>query len=789
MIVELTEEDIKFKYITPAIENVGWDKDNVFYEYYITNGAVQVRGDKVTRGKRKKADYVLTYGVNKKPLAIIEAKKMNYSIGHGMPQAMEYAQMLDVKFAYSSNGKGFIEYDFFTGKTREIKLEEFPTPEQLWKRYIEGEKLDKDMLSVVQEAYYVDPLANKKPRYYQQVAIDRTVEAVAKNQKRILLVMATGTGKTYTAFQIVYRLTKAKKVNRVLYLADRNILIDQTIVQDFKPFEKVITKVKNRHLDSSYEIYMSLYQQLVGENGEEIFRAFKPEFFDLIIVDECHRGSAKEDSQWRTILEYFNSAVQIGLTATPKETKEISNLAYFGEPIYTYSLKQGIADGFLAPYKVIRVNIDRDSEGWRPYKGQFDKNGLQIEDKLYLGKDFDKNLIIDERTQEVAKRITKWLKENGRYSKTIVFCVDIEHAERMRQALINENSDIMKANPNYIMRITGDNKEGKAMLDYFIDPSEKYPTIVTTSKLMTTGVDAKTCKLIVLENNINSIIEFKQIIGRGTRLNPDYDKNYFTIMDFRGVTRLFADPNFDGDPIVIIEDDGKDENTSTNTTEETGEDIASEDGDIFTPPMVHEGKVKYHVDNVDVNIVNERVQYLDANGKLITESVVDFTKKNVRKEYASLDEFINAWSSTAKKQVILEELAKHNVSIDELYKATGKNDIDEFDLILHIVYDQKPLTRKERINNVKKRDYFAKYSPVCREVLDALMEQYKNEGIREIQNLQVLRNKNFAKWGTAPKIVKMFGGKEKYFQAVDELTSLIYNNETSANQGNNIYNL
>lgn len=775
MIVELTEEDIKFKYITPAIENVGWDKDNVFYEYYITNGAVQVRGDKVTRGKRKKADYVLTYGVNKKPLAIIEAKKMNYSIGHGMPQAMEYAQMLDVKFAYSSNGKGFIEYDFFTGKTREIKLEEFPTPEQLWKRYIEGEKLDKDMLSVVQEAYYVDPLANKKPRYYQQVAIDRTVEAVAKNQKRILLVMATGTGKTYTAFQIVYRLTKAKKVNRVLYLADRNILIDQTIVQDFKPFEKVITKVKNRHLDSSYEIYMSLYQQLVGENGEEIFRAFKPEFFDLIIVDECHRGSAKEDSQWRTILEYFNSAVQIGLTATPKETKEVSNLAYFGEPIYTYSLKQGIADGFLAPYKVIRVNIDRDSEGWRPYKGQFDKNGLQIEDKLYLGKDFDKNLIIDERTQEVAKRITKWLKENGRYSKTIVFCVDIEHAERMRQALINENSDIMKANPNYIMRITGDNKEGKAMLDYFIDPSEKYPTIVTTSKLMTTGVDAKTCKLIVLENNINSIIEFKQIIGRGTRLNPDYDKNYFTIMDFRGVTRLFADPNFDGDPIVIIEDDGKDENTSTNTTEETGEDIASEDGDIFTPPMVHEGKVKYHVDNV--------------NGKLITESVVDFTKKNVRKEYASLDEFINAWSSTAKKQVILEELTKHNVSIDELYKATGKNDIDEFDLILHIVYDQKPLTRKERINNVKKRDYFAKYSPVCREVLDALMEQYKNEGIREIQNLQVLRNKNFAKWGTAPKIVKMFGGKEKYFQAVDELTSLIYNNEISANQVNNIYNL
>lgn len=788
MSVDLTEEDIKFKYITPAIEKSGWDKDNVFYEYCITNGAVQVRGNKVTRGSRKKADYVLTYGINKKPLAIIEAKKMNYSIGHGMPQAMEYAQMLDVKFAYSSNGKGFVEYDFFTGKTKALKLEEFPTPEQLWERYIKGENLNKNMLDVVQEAYYIDPLANKKPRYYQQVAIDRTVEAVAKNQKRILLVMATGTGKTYTAFQIVYRLIKANKVNRVLYLADRNILIDQTIGQDFKPFEKVITKVKNRHLDSAYEIYMSLYQQLVGENGEEIFRQFKPEFFDLIIVDECHRGSAREDSQWRTILNYFKDAVQIGLTATPKETKDVSNQSYFGEPIYTYSLKQGIADGFLAPYKVIRVNIDRDIDGWRPYKGQFDKNGLQIEDKLYLGKDFDKNLIIDERTQEVAKRITKWLKENGRYSKTIVFCVDIEHAERMRQALANENSDIMKVNPKYIMRITGDNREGKAMLDYFIDPSEKYPTIVTTSKLMTTGVDAKTCKLIVLENNINSIIEFKQIIGRGTRLNPDYDKNYFTIMDFRGVTRLFSDPNFDGDPIVIIDDDGKDKDDDTDNVEKTGEDTSNEGNNTFTEPVVNDGKVKYHVDNVDVNIINERVQYLDANGKLITESVVDFTKKNVRKEYASLDEFINAWSSTAKKQVILEELSKHNVSIDELYKVTGKKDIDEFDLILHIVYDQKPLTRKERINNVKKRDYFAKYSPVCREVLDALMEQYMNEGIREIQNLQVLRNKNFAKWGSAPKIVKMFGGKEKYFKAVDELTSLIYDSEISTNQGNNVYN-
>ncbi len=788
MAVNLTEEDVKFRYITPAIEKAGWHKEDIFYEYYITKGAVQVHGNSVTRGAAKKADYILTYGVVKQPLAVVEAKQMKFPVGYGMNQAMEYAQMLDIKFAYSSNGKGFIEYDFFTGKTKELKIDEFPEPQELWQRYCVGKELDEETEKIVQEPYYIDTFNNKKPRYYQRIAIDRTIEAIAKNQKRILLVMATGTGKTYTAFQIVYRLIRAKKVNRVLYLADRNILIDQTIGQDFKPFEKVITKVKNRHLDSAYEIYMSLYQQLVGENGEEIFRQFKPEFFDLIIVDECHRGSAREDSQWRTILNYFKDAVQIGLTATPKETKDVSNQSYFGEPIYTYSLKQGIADGFLAPYKVIRVNIDRDIDGWRPYKGQFDKNGLQIEDKLYLGKDFDKNLIIDERTQEVAKRITKWLKENGRYSKTIVFCVDIEHAERMRQALANENSDIMKVNPKYIMRITGDNREGKAMLDYFIDPSEKYPTIVTTSKLMTTGVDAKTCKLIVLENNINSIIEFKQIIGRGTRLNPDYDKNYFTIMDFRGVTRLFSDPNFDGDPIVIIDDDGKDKDDDTDNVKKTGEDTSNEGNNTFTEPVVNEGKVKYHVDNVDVNIINERVQYLDANGKLITESVVDFTKKNVRKEYASLDEFINAWSSTAKKQVILEELSKHNVSIDELYKATGKKDIDEFDLILHIVYDQKPLTRKERINNVKKRDYFAKYSSVCREVLDALMEQYMNEGIREIQNLQVLRNKNFAKWGSAPKIVKMFGGKEKYFKAVDELTSLIYDSEISTNQGNNVYN-
>lgn len=778
MAVNLTEEDVKFRYITPAIEKAGWHKEDIFYEYYITKGAVQVHGNSVTRGAAKKADYILTYGVVKQPLAVVEAKQMKFPVGYGMNQAMEYAQMLDIKFAYSSNGKGFIEYDFFTGKTKELKIDEFPTPQELWQRYCVGKELDEETEKIVQEPYYIDIFNNKKPRYYQRIAIDRTIEAIAKNQKRILLVMATGTGKTYTAFQIVYRLIRAKKVNRVLYLADRNILIDQTIGQDFKPFEKVITKVKNRHLDSSYEIYMSLYQQLVGDNGEEIFRQFKPEFFDLIIVDECHRGSARADSQWRAVLNYFKDAVQIGLTATPKETKQVSNQSYFGEPVYTYSLKQGIADGFLAPYKVIRINIDRDSEGWRPYKGQIDLNGQEIEDRVYTGTDFDKNLIIDERTKEVARRITRWLKENGRYSKTIVFCVDVGHAERMRQALINENSDIMKVNSNYIMRITGDNKEGKEKLDYFIDPVEKYPTIVTTSKLMTTGVDAKTCKLIVLENNINSIIEFKQIIGRGTRLNPDYGKNFFTIMDFRGVTRLFSDPDFDGEPITIIDGNNplpKDGQDTDNTETEPDEPV-------FTPPEVHEVKEKYHVNGVDVNIVSERVQYLDADGKLITESLVDYSKKNIRKEYASLNEFINKWNETAKKQVIIEELEKHNISLEELKKATGRDDLDEFDLILHIAYDQKPLTRKERIANVKKKNYFGKYSETCRQVLDALMEEYMDEGITEIQNPQVLRNNKFAKWGSMVKIAKLFGGKKQYFEAVDELTDLIYAQDMPQNK-------
>ena len=778
MAVNLTEEDVKFRYITPAIEKAGWHKEDIFYEYYITKGAVQVHGNSVTRGAAKKADYILTYGVVKQPLAVVEAKQMKFPVGYGMNQAMEYAQMLDIKFAYSSNGKGFIEYDFFTGKTKELKIDEFPTPQELWQRYCVGKELDEETEKIVQEPYYIDTFNNKKPRYYQRIAIDRTIEAIAKNQKRILLVMATGTGKTYTAFQIVYRLIRAKKVNRVLYLADRNILIDQTIGQDFKPFEKVITKVKNRHLDSSYEIYMSLYQQLVGDNGEEIFRQFKPEFFDLIIVDECHRGSAKDDSQWRAVLNYFKDAVQIGLTATPKETKEVSNQSYFGEPVYTYSLKQGIADGFLAPYKVIRINIDRDSEGWRPYKGQIDLNGQEIEDRVYTGTDFDKTLIIDERTKEVAKRITRWLKENGRYSKTIVFCVDIGHAERMRQALINENSDIMKVNPNYIMRITGDNKEGKAKLDYFIDPVEKYPTIVTTSKLMTTGVDAKTCKLIVLENNINSIIEFKQIIGRGTRLNPDYGKNFFTIMDFRGVTRLFSDPDFDGEPITVIDGD----NSLPKDRQDTGSTETEPDEPVFTPPEVHEVKEKYHVNGVDVNIVSERVQYLDADGKLITESLIDYSKKNIRREYASLNDFINVWSQTAKKQVIIEELKKCNVSLEELKKATGRDDLDEFDLILHIAYDQKPLTRKERIANVKKKNYFGKYSETCRQVLDALMEEYMDEGITEIQNPQVLRNKKFAKWGSMVKIAKLFGGKKQYFEAVDELTDLIYAQDMPQNK-------
>ena len=768
---EMTEEDIKLQFITPAIEAAGWDKfKQIKLEYNFTDGRVIVRGNVTARGKRKRTDYLLYYRPNL-PLAIVEAKDNKHSLGAGMQQGIEYAECLDVPFVYSSNGDGFLEHDMKSGKERELQLSEFPSPEELWARYKNIEQITPEQEKLITEPYYFNP-GDKTPRYYQRIAINRTVEAIARGQNRILLVMATGTGKTYTAFQIIHRLWKSGAKHKILFLADRNVLVDQTMQQDFKPFSKVMTKIEGKKLDSSYEIYLSLYQQLAGDENEEPFRTFKPDFFDLIVIDECHRGSAKEDSRWRKILEYFSDATQIGLTATPKETKGVSNISYFGEPIYTYSLKQGIDDGFLAPYKVLRVGLDKDLEGWRPLAGQKDIYGYEIEDREYNTKDYDKTLVIDDRTIAVAKRITRFLKENDRFAKTIVFCVDIDHAERMRQALVNENSDLVAQNPKYIMRITGDNAEGKAQLDNFIAVDSTYPVIVTTSKLMTTGVDCKTCRLIVLDNNINSMTEFKQIIGRGTRLMQDYGKEYFTIMDFRNVCRLFADPEFDGEPISVIDIDPDDESETPPTIpDQPSVPHNPVDDEGKEPP---EKRHKFRVRGVDVSVLHERVQYYDKDGKLITESVIDYSKKNILGEYATLDSFLRAWNSEQRKQAIIDELKERGVLLDALRDASGQKDIDDFDLICHIAYDKEPLTKIERVNNVKKRGYLYKYSGLAQEVLSALLDKYMNDGICDIDNLEILSNDPFRQFGTPMKIAKLFGGKAGYLKTIHELQEEIY---------------
>lgn len=772
----MTEEDIKYRFITPAVEVSGWKKEQIFFEYFFTDGQIMVRGNTVRRGKRKKADYLLTHKDGLNPLAIIEAKDSDQSVGSGLQQAMEYAEILHIPFAYSSNGRGFIEHDFLTGAETEFSMDQFPSEANLWSRFCEGKEINKVQEKLITEPFHYDIFTQKKPRYYQRIAIDKTLEEIGNGKKRMLLVMATGTGKTFVAFQIIWKLRKTESVNRVLYLADRNFLIDQTMNGDFHPLEKFMIKVQDKTLDSSYEVYMSLYQQLAGDDGSEPFRQFKRDFFDLIVVDECHRGSAKEESQWRRILDYFDSAIHIGMTATPKETKEISNITYFGEPIYTYSLKQGIDDGFLAPYKVIRIGLDKDLEGWRPYLGQLDVDGNPIEDREYNISDFDRNLIIDERTQAVANRITKWLKANDRFSKTIVFCVDIEHAERMRQALVNENTDLVEKNPKYVMRITGDNPEGKAQLDNFVEVGEKYPALVTTSKLMSTGVDVKTCKLIVLDNNINSMTEFKQIIGRGTRLYPEYGKEYFTIMDFRNDCRLFADKDFDGDPVVIIDaGDGGDEwnpdeaNESCPINELEGEEVSSP----YIPPQINEPFHKYRVRGVSVEIINERVQYYDTNGKLITESIKDYSKRNILNQYATLDSFLKAWSGAEKKWAIIEELQNQGVLLDAL-RTESRKSLDDFDLILHIAYDQKPKTKQERIDHVKKQGYLYKYSKVCQDVLSALLDKYMNEGISELEDTRVLDNSPFDRIGNPVSIAALFGGRSAYIQAVRELENEIY---------------
>lgn len=781
---ELSERDICTKFITPAVERAGWDiQKQVREEYTFTDGRVIVRGNLTARGKKKRADYLIFYQPNI-PIAIIEAKDNKHTIGAGIQQALEYGEMLDVPFIYSSNGDGFLEQDRLTGEIRKLSLEEFPSQEELWHRYKDSKNINQEEEELITEPYYFT-LGDKTPRYYQLNAINRTIEAIAKGQDRLLLVMATGTGKTYTAFQIIWRLWKAKKKKKILFLADRNILVDQTMTNDFKPFKGVMTKVENRQMDSSYEIYLALYQQLTSNESQmDVFRQFTPDFFDLIVIDEAHRGGIRDDSNWRRVLEYFKGATQIGLTATPKETNKVSNIAYFGDPIYTYSLKQGIDDGFLAPYKVVRVGIDKDLEGYRPEKGQLDKFGETIADREYGQADFDRNLVLEKRTELIAKKITEFLKKTDRFAKTIVFCVDIEHAERMRNALIRENADMVAQNSKYIMQITGDNAEGKAQIENFIDEESQYPTIVTTSKLLTTGVDAKTCKVIVLDNIFgeNGMIEFKQIIGRGTRLKPEYGKEFFTILDFRNATRLFADKDFDGEPVqVYVPGEGDDivPPIPDNDEPEDGEEPVGNSGN-GTPGGFGDAddgddgiNRKYYVDNVEVFVLNQRVMYYGKDGKLITESLKDYTRKTVLQEYATLDDFINKWNSEERKQVILEELTEHGVFLEALKEEVGR-DYDEFDLILHIAFDQKPLTRSERAKKARSEHYLSKYSGVAREVIEGIINKYQDEGRFDFEDVKVLELNPFNEIGNPMKIAKSFGGKSQYRKALKELENNLY---------------
>ena len=763
----LSEEDIKNRYITPALDKAGWEKTHYRMEYYFTAGRVLIQGKQHARKEGKKADYLLFASPNN-PIAIVEAKDNNKPVGGGLQQAIEYAQILDVKFAYSSNGDAFIEHDFLTGKETEIPLDAFPTKEQLIERLRANNNLTAEQQHIVDEPYYFDQYS-KEPRYYQRIAINRTVEAVAKGQNRILLVMATGTGKTFTAFQIIHRLTKSGAKKKVLYLADRNILIDQTMVQDFRPFKKVMTKIKNRVMDSSYEIYMALYQQLVDydDNGEDPFKEFAPSFFDLILVDECHRGSARDDSAWRKILEYFKSATQIGMTATPKIKDGANNLDYFNEPLYTYSLKQGIEDGFLAPYRVTNSFINVDLEGWSPEEDETDIHGYLIEQGYYSRKDFGREVALLKRREIVARRITKMLHQIGRMTKTIVFCTDVEEAEAMRELLVNLNSDLCKKDARYVMRITGDDNYGKKQLDNFIDVDEPYPCVVTTSEMLSTGVDCKTCGLIVIDKEIGSMTEFKQIVGRGTRLRIDKGKWHFEILDFRNATQLFKDPEFDGDPDPKDDEDGKKGGNGGSGGRKGGEGGDGKTG---------EGHRKYIVDGHDIRITHEKVSYLGADGHtLVTESLTDFTRKSIRGKYATLDDFINNWNEVDRKKVIVDELKEYNVLIDAVREANPQlADADIFDIICHVAFDCKPMTRRERANNVKKRDYLSKYQGMVRQVLETLLDKYADNGIIELENENVLELPPFNQIGTPVKIIKFFGGIKGYMNALAELKTELY---------------
>jgi len=776
---QMTEEDVKLNFITPALFAKGWqDKITMETKVQFTDGKVNIRGNIVSRDKAKKADYVL-YLNKGKPIAIVEAKDNNHSVSFGMQQAKEYAEMLDVPFAYSSNGDGFEEFDFLTGIERSLTMDEFPTVDELSVRYKAESNMTENEEKIVEQPYYTSQ-STYAPRYYQRIAVNRTVEAIARGQDRILLVMATGTGKTYTSFQIVYRLLSSGMKQKVLYLADRNNLIDQTISGDFKPLEKVIHKINftkdDRTTITSHQVYFSLYQQLVGnrtgddeESEEDVVarysQLFAPDFFDLIIVDECHRGSAKEDSRWRAILEYFSGATQIGMTATPKETSYVSNIDYFGEPIYKYSLREGIDDGFLAPFKVIDITTNI-GDGWRPYKGQCDIYGYEIEDRIYNNKDYDYNIIIQDRIDEVAQEITKYLKATDRMAKTIVFCATEDAAERMRVALSKYNADMLQQNKDYIVRITGSDDYGKGKLDYFISVSAQYPVIATTSKLLSTGADCKMVKLIVLDENIGSMTEFKQIIGRGTRLREKDGKTHFVIMDFRKVTRLFADPDWDG-PVIIDPDYPKPHPPTPPTPPQPP----------FPPGPPPEKKHKYVVDEsgCTVEIIMKTVSIYDTNGRLLRqESIVDYTKSNIHGEYATLDEFIHSWNEEDKKAVIQDLFESKGIDLEQLKTDMGMSDVDDYDFICYLAFNQKPLTRKERAEGVKKRDIFSKYGPTARAVLEALLEKYADKGIYEIEDIHVLSLDPFKQYGSPSKIAKLFGGKEGYLRAIRELKQVLY---------------
>lgn len=786
----LSERDICTKFITPALQKAGWDlHKQILEEVFFTDGKIYVRGKLTARGERKRADYILYYQDN--PVAVIEAKDNKHSVRAGIQQALGYATTLDIPCVFSSNGDGFLFHDrTATDGTieTELTIDEFPSPEVLWDKYKKykgivtpnGEK-------IALQKYFSDG-SGRKPRYYQQIAVNRTVEAIANSQNRIILVMATGTGKTYTAFQIIHRLWKSGAKKRILFLADRNALIDQTKRGDFKHFKDKMTVVKHRMIDKSYEIYLALYQGLTGSDEEaNAYKQFSPDFFDLIVIDECHRGSANEESAWREILNYFNNATHIGLTATPRETKETSNTEYFGEPVYTYSLKQGIDDGFLAPYKVIRVGLNVDSEGYRPQQGKTDKDGVEIEDRIYNRKDFDRKLVIDERTDIIAQKVTEYLKGFNRFAKTIIFCVDIDHAERMRNAISRHNADLVAENYKYVMQITGDNDEGKRELDNFINPEEKYPVIATTSELMTTGVDAQTCKVIVLDANINSMTKFKQIVGRGTRINEEFDKLYFTILDFRNATDNFADPAFDGDPLRVkpitedinltdIEDDEEQDETPI-IDEVTGTEITIEKpvirNPLEKPQTEYVSRPKQYINGVNVSVLVSRELYFDSNGKPITVSLKDHTKEIIKGKYTSLEDFLLSWNHADKKEAIIKELQEQGVMVEALYEAVDKQ-VDLFDLICHVAYDQPPLTRKERANNVKKRNYFTKYGEQARKVLETLLDKYADEGVENIESIEVLRVKPFDEYGSPIEIISHFGDKKHYLDAVKELETELY---------------